>query len=139
MRVRSNNYRSVFMERLRAEFTGEWVDGGEVQTPLLDANTGILEAWWKDWEEFEVSGEGMVLPEGRTIEEAVAVNLVRHVVLEQLMTSQQTVGWGDYDTYYFSISRGFLREAVNRTDLSEGVLSLGQVHKPVKDGCIPSS
>ena len=35
--------------------------------------------------------------------------------------SQRTAGWGAYDTYYYGMSRGFIREAVNHTDLAEGV------------------
>ena len=37
------------------------------------------------------------------------------------MTSQRTAGWGTYDMYYYGMSRGFIREAINRTDLAEGV------------------
>ena len=37
------------------------------------------------------------------------------------MDSQRTVNWCIYDTFYFGITRGFLQEAVNCTDLAEGI------------------
>jgi hypothetical protein len=37
------------------------------------------------------------------------------------MSSQKTKGFHWYDSFYFGITRGYLREATNRPDLAEGV------------------
>jgi hypothetical protein len=37
------------------------------------------------------------------------------------MAAQRTLSWGVYDSYFYGISRGFLREALNHMDLAEGV------------------
>ena len=120
MSVRSNQYRYKFMERLMAEMTGEWENGGVVETPYLEADTGLIKHWCVDFD-FNALGDGVIIPEGRTRGEVKKLLLVQHVVLERLMDSQRTVNWCIYDTFYFGITRGFLREAVNRTDLAEGV------------------
>jgi hypothetical protein len=100
MRVRDNQYRTKFMERLLAEMAGEWVNGGDIQPSILDNNTGLLHAWW-DGKEFKSLGEGLIIPEGRTHEEVKQLLLVQHVVLEQLMAAQKTIGWGSYDKYNY--------------------------------------
>jgi hypothetical protein len=46
MRVLLNVYWSTFMEQLISEMTGEWQDGGVLQTPLLNDHTGIFDVWW---------------------------------------------------------------------------------------------
>jgi hypothetical protein len=50
-----------------------------------------------------------------------SLEIVREVVLERLMTSQRTLGWKLYNGFRYGMTRGFLREAVNCTDLAEGV------------------
>ncbi|KAF8258016.1 hypothetical protein EI94DRAFT_1708403 [Lactarius quietus] len=120
MRVRSNAYQTEFMEKLISEMMGERQDGGALQTPLLNDHTGIFDVWWNG-EEYQELSEGLVLPKGRTMGEAQALLLVRHVVLEQLMTSQRTQGWFKFDGKYYGITRGILHEVINRPDLAEGV------------------
>src|SRR5258708_37501294 len=121
MRVRANKYRSNFMEKLHAEMVGEFADGAPVEMPHLDAGTGVIHSFWYDFDEFKELGNGLVILQGRQLEEAKTLLLVCHVILEQLMTSQRSVSWGVYDSYYYGILRGYLREAINHTDLSEGV------------------
>jgi hypothetical protein len=121
MRVRSNAYRTGFIERLMAEMTDEFADGAPVEMPLLDMQKGIYDTEWSPGSEFGLMGEMLGVPKGRRGVEVKRLLLVRHVVLEWLMAAQHTVSWAVYNSYFYGISRGFLWEALNRTDLAEGV------------------
>ncbi|KAH8981642.1 hypothetical protein EDB86DRAFT_2834774 [Lactarius hatsudake] len=121
MRIRATGYRSILMEKIRAEMVGEFADGAMVETPLENEDTGELDLWWRPPRENSALEQTVTVPVGRTREEWYKLLLIRHVVLERLMTSQKTVGWNSYDSFHFGITRGYLREAVGRADLSEGV------------------
>ena len=121
MSVRSNQYRSELIEDIRAEMLGEGADGALVETPLLNEDLGLWTGYWFPEEEYPVLENGVTIPRGRTRSEVAQLLLVRHVVLERLMASQRTKSWTAYDSHYYGVTRGYLREAVNRTDLAEGV------------------
>jgi exonuclease III len=80
--------------------------------------------------ERELMDSGRIVPSGRDRGQVVKTNLVRDVVLERMMTSQRTKGFEFYDKFHFGITRGYLRVAPNRPDLTEGVrwLSLIRAH-----------
>ncbi|KAI9429548.1 hypothetical protein H4582DRAFT_2060848 [Lactarius indigo] len=122
LRVRANQYRSDFIESIRAEFIGEFANGAPVETPRHNETSGELASFWHPNTEFlHMEENGVMVPKGRTCDEVAKLLLVQHVILECLMATQKTASWGKYDIYHFGMSRGYLREAVNRTDLSEGV------------------
>ncbi|KAH9167415.1 hypothetical protein EDB89DRAFT_1910012 [Lactarius sanguifluus] len=121
MRIRASGYRSDLMEKIQAEMVGEFADGALVETSLESEAIGELHLWWDPAMENLILEWTVTGPVGRTREEYTKLLIIRHVVLERLMTSQKTVGWDSYDSYHFGITRGYLREAVGRTDLSEGV------------------
>ena len=121
MRVRSNRYRFPFMDNLIAEFIGETATGAPLRRPVLDSDTRLIETWWTPSVEYSLLEEGTIIPSGQQRDTIYKVLLVRHVELERLMSAQRTKSWGVYDTNYYGILRAFLREAVNHTDLSEGV------------------
>ena len=61
------------------------------------------------------------IPKGRTSEEVTQLRTIRDVVLERQMTRNKSPGFTNYDCHEFGVTRGYLRNAVSRPDLSEGV------------------
>ena len=61
------------------------------------------------------------IPKGRTSEEVTQLRTIRDVVLERQMTRNKSPGFLNYDCHEFGVTRGYLRNAVSRPDLSEGV------------------
>jgi hypothetical protein len=130
MRDRSNEYNSTLMAHLRSALLGENELGEPVMEPVFDPNTGFLPTTWESYTEREQMNEGRNIPAGRTRGEMNKITLVRDVVLERMMNCQRTKGFSFYDSFYFGITRGYLRATVNRSDLTEGVrwLSLARSH-----------
>ena len=125
MRVRSNRLSSDIHRDIRAAFLGE-TSGGELA--LTSADDPVIRPVWGSFDvDFDYIGErqdmdeGMNVPPNRTRGEVIKTALVRDVVLERLMSSQRTKGFHFYDVMNIRVTRGFLRKATNRPDLSEGV------------------
>jgi len=60
------------------------------------------------------------IPQGRSSEEVTQLRTIRDVVLERQMTRNKSNGFLNYETHQFGVTRGYLRNAVSRPDLSEG-------------------
>jgi len=125
MRVRSNRLNSAVHQDIRAAFLGESSEGelaiADLDAPIVRPIWGTIDADWDYVEERQRMDEGVNVPPNRTRGEVIKTNLVRDVVLERLMSSQRTKGFRFYDLMNIGVSRGFLREAANRPDLSEGI------------------
>jgi len=65
--------------------------------------------------------ESIRIPKGRSVGEAVTIRNVRDISEERQMTRNKSLQFAFYDCHQFGISRGYLRNAVSRPDLTEGV------------------
>ena len=61
------------------------------------------------------------IPKGRSIGEAVTIRNVRDISQERQMARNKSLQFSFYDCHQFGVSRGYLRNAVSRPDLTEGV------------------
>lgn len=138
MSCRSNQYNSTMLQAMRMVFFRDREEGGppEVDTRLLqqwieNGNdeedfiirpiAGRFDAPWDYVSERRSMDEGRNIPAGRTRGEVTRTNLVRDVVLERMMSSNHSKSWTAYDIMNFGTTRGYLREAANRPNLTEGV------------------
>ena len=127
MLVRSNAYMSETQAGLRTAFLGQNAEGVPpdypLEAPLIRPRFGELaDADWDLPVERQEMDRGRMVPQGRTRGEATKVALIRDTVLERMMSSNTSKGFNQfYDLFNFGTTRGFLREAVNRPDLTEGV------------------
>jgi exonuclease III len=128
-KVRSNPYASNptgVQAMIRTAFLGETQFGEMVaprpEAPLVLPELGVFKDVDFDFDlERERMDEGRTVPSGRDRGQVVKTAFVRDVVLERMMTSQRTKGFSFYDKFYMGITRGFIREAMSRPDLAEGV------------------
>ena len=65
--------------------------------------------------------EHVRIPKGRSVGEAVTIRNVRDISEERQMTRNKSLQFAFYDCHQFGVSRGYLRNAVSRPDLTEGV------------------
>lgn len=65
--------------------------------------------------------ESIRIPKGRSVGEAVTIRNVRDISVERQMARNKSLQFTFYDSHQFGVSRGFLRNAVSRPDLAEGV------------------
>jgi hypothetical protein len=65
--------------------------------------------------------ESIRIPKGRSVGEAVTIRNVRDISEERQMARNKTLQFTYYDRCQFGVSRGYLRNAVSRPDLAEGV------------------
>lgn len=130
MRDRSNQYSSRLQRTVRSALIGETEEGAPAEGPLFDPECGFLPTPWFPFIEREEMNKGRIIPPGRNRGELANVAYVRDVVLERMMNGQRTKGFNFYDRYYFGMTRNFIRTAVNRSDLAEGVrwLCLARTH-----------
>ena len=61
------------------------------------------------------------IPKGRSVGEAITIRNVRDISEERQMARNKSLQFTFYDRHQFGVSRGFLRNAVSRPDLTEGV------------------
>jgi len=121
MRDRSNEYSSRVQRNIRSAMIGETEEGTPAEGPLFDPECGFLPTPWNPFVEREEMNRGRNAPPGRDRGELAQVAYVRDVVLERMMSGQRTKGFGFYDTFYFGMTRNFIRTSVNRSDLAEGI------------------
>jgi exonuclease III len=65
--------------------------------------------------------ENIRIPKGRSVGEAVTIRNVRDISQERQMARNKSLQFAFYDCHQFGVSRGYLRNAVSRPDLAEGV------------------
>jgi exonuclease III len=65
--------------------------------------------------------ENVRIPKGRSVGESVTIRNIRDISQERQMARNKTLQFTYYDRYQFGVSRGYLRNAVSRPDLAEGV------------------
>jgi hypothetical protein len=125
MHVRSNPYRSDMQDSIQAAFLGVRDTGippeDTLEAPLVRPIHGRLDAPWSYTDEHWSMNLGRSVPRGRTWWEVTQTNLVRDVILERMMNSNRAKGFAFYNRFNLGVTRGYLREAVNRPDLAEGV------------------
>lgn len=122
--VRSNPYESPLQvalvnQRTLVDDAGMIIDWNEPENLRLH---GVVNAPRRLGEEGRLEYLSLVrIPKGRTSEEVTQLRTVRDVVLERQMTRNKSTGFLNYDCHEFGVTRGYLRNAVSRPDLSEGV------------------
>ena len=61
------------------------------------------------------------IPKGRSVSEVVTIRNIRDISEEQQMSRNKSLQFAFYNRQQFGVSRGYLRNAVSRPDLAEGV------------------
>jgi exonuclease III len=121
--VRSNNYTSSLVQSAYEQLTGLTSFGSVVEAnpeAVYRLSRGFVDVTIDYADEWVSIMESLSLRGGRTSAEAKAIQLVRDVTLERLLTSCKSSGFIFYNLWHFGASRGFLRQQMNRIDISEG-------------------
>ena len=67
------------------------------------------------------------VPSGRSLEEASQLRTIKDIVLERQMTRNKSSSFRKYDLAEFGVTRGYLKSAVARPDLTEGMRLLAAI------------
>ena len=122
--VRSNPYESPLQaalvnQRTLVDDAGAIIDWNEPNNLRLQE---VVNAPRRLGEEGRLEYLSLVrIPKGRTPEEVTQLRTIRDVVLERQMTRNKSIGFLNYNSHEFGVTRGYLRNAVSRPDLAEGV------------------
>lgn len=119
--VRSNPHTSTIVEEMDNRTTAVNATGlrnegnGRLDINEIQVSRRSADKYRNDYMEH------VRIPKGRSVGEAVTIRNVRDISEERQMTRNKSLQFAFYDCHQFGVSRGYLRNAVSRPDLTEGV------------------
>jgi len=121
--VRSNTHMSAIAKAMDEQTTrvnavgteNEWVQGGRAEFNEICIERRANDTYRKEYL------EGIRVPKGRYASETITIRNVRDISEERQMTRNKSLQFAFYDCHQFGTSRGYLRNAISRPDLAEGV------------------
>lgn len=123
--VRSNTHISTIAEEMDKDTTGVNAQGIVNEGGLMGDETNkwnVIQVKRRDADKYRSDYmEHIRIPKGRSVGEAVTIRNVRDISEERQMARNKSLQFTYYDCYQFGVSRGYLRNAVSRPDLTEGV------------------
>jgi exonuclease III len=120
--VRSNPYESPLQRAMIEQRTMEDDAGNpvDIRPPIANKHMAIV-AEQRVGEEGRDEFLSLVrIPKGRTSEEVTQLRTIRDVVLERQLSRNKSAMFSIYNSHEYGVTRGYLRNAVSRPDLSEG-------------------
>lgn len=132
--IRSNSYRSAYLEHINEVRTGVTREGIVVDLDLLGVDQQLLEAGWiatpatlqgPRYEDEREDQFALVLSQkaqarGAVAQEEYLVMNVRDCILDARVDPKLSVAADFYDRWSLAATRGWTRQTLQRTDLSDG-------------------